>query len=381
MPAQDGTWLPGEAALRRWAEERLGRVWASWGYREVEAPVWLRWERLAAVEGLIPLRACRFLDHRGEVLALRPDHTVALAGLAVAELRDEPRPLRLAYRGPVYRRRADGSFGVRWEAGVELMGAAGPVFDAEAVALAAQALRELGLDDFRVAVGHAGVLAEMLSAAGLPGEERDRFLLALQDRDYVAAEAVARRTGAAGLLSLLPGGGAPGAEGDVRPDVIVTAPAGAESGAGGFSAEAAGQGRGEAALLERLLAELGLAGHLVWEPHLVRDVDYYTGLVFEVTCRGRPRPLAGGGRYDRLLGRLGREEAAVGFAFDLEELVAALAERGLGPGRGAGGAAGGGGAALAVPVAPGAEETAWAEAVALRRAGLAAALAGVGPAC
>ncbi len=63
----------------------------------------------------------------------------------------------------------------------------------------------------------------------------------------------------------------------------------------------------------------------------------------------------------------------MGFAFDLEELVAALAERGLGPGSG--------GEALAVPAAPGAEEAAWVEALALRRAGLAAALAGVGPGC
>ncbi len=299
MLARDGTWLPGEAALRRWAEERLGRVWASWGYREVEAPAWLRWDRLTAVEGLVPLRACRFLDHRGEVLALRPDHTVALAGLAAAELRDEPRPLRLAYRGPVYRRRADGTFGVRWEAGVELMGAAGTVFDAEAVAVAAQALRELGVDDFRVAVGHAGLLAETLAAVGLAGEERDRFLLALQERDFVAAEAVARRRGAAALLSLLPGAVAPGADAGI-PGGSAGGPAGppdgAEGGAGGFPSDPAGAGWGEAARLERLLADLGLEGHLVWEPHLVRDVDYYTGLVFEITCRGRPRPLAGGGR-------------------------------------------------------------------------------------
>ncbi len=61
---------------------------------------------------------------------------------------------------------------------------------------------------------------------------------------------------------------------------------------------------------------------------VMRDFDYYTGLVFEAYAPGLGVPLGGGGRYDEALGRLGASRPAAGFAIGLERLMIALAESG-----------------------------------------------------
>jgi ATP phosphoribosyltransferase regulatory subunit len=61
----------------------------------------------------------------------------------------------------------------------------------------------------------------------------------------------------------------------------------------------------------------------------VRDFDYYTGLVLEIHARGSGLELGGGGRYDSLLGRFGREMPAVGFYLSLDRASELLAKRGI----------------------------------------------------
>lgn len=369
-----------EAAARRWLAAELARVFASWGYRELVTPVTMPWEDVTA--GLTGLgeQACKLLAADGGVLALRPDNTLPIARMAAADLALEPRPLRIFYTGDVYRRAGDafrrpGGAGCvsSPQAGVELVGAAGPQADAEVLALAAESLLALGLDDFRIAVGHVGLLGEILAAAGVDGALRLAVLEALQNRDHVALEAA---------LEAAPGLDGAGREALVR---LLTMPAPwAEvrritggQGAGQAAREepvprspsvgrlpgAEGGWRDVARILS-LLAAYGLEGSVVLEPGLVRDLGYYTGMVFEISCPGLARPLGGGGRYDGLLAQFGAAEPATGFAFELTELLRALAARDLIP-------------RLTVPprwlvaAEPGCEAAAWERARALRREGAA----------
>jgi histidyl-tRNA synthetase len=81
-----------------------------------------------------------------------------------------------------------------------------------------------------------------------------------------------------------------------------------------------------AACLERLAA----ARHLTWEfdPTLVRGMGYYTGQVFELVTPGFGGSVAGGGRYDKLIGRwLGRDVAACGFSIGFERITDLIATR------------------------------------------------------
>ena len=73
------------------------------------------------------------------------------------------------------------------------------------------------------------------------------------------------------------------------------------------------------AVSERMIFDLGLT----------RPLSYYTGAVFEVYDAALGRPMGGGGRYDDLLGRFGRDLPAVGWALNVERVhIALVGERG-----------------------------------------------------
>jgi ATP phosphoribosyltransferase regulatory subunit len=64
-----------------------------------------------------------------------------------------------------------------------------------------------------------------------------------------------------------------------------------------------------------------LSEHVLFDMGEVRKMEYYTGLVFDIYAEGVGGEVGGGGRYDHLIGRFGRELSATGFAFDLDRLM------------------------------------------------------------
>jgi ATP phosphoribosyltransferase regulatory subunit len=77
-----------------------------------------------------------------------------------------------------------------------------------------------------------------------------------------------------------------------------------------------------------LLSRQGFAGRILFDIGLLRNFDYYTGIVFEVLSGDLGFPLGGGGRYNGLLERFGRPMPAMGFALGLDRLHIAVAEQG-----------------------------------------------------
>ena len=79
--------------------------------------------------------------------------------------------------------------------------------------------------------------------------------------------------------------------------------------------------------MEGLAPIAGKVGAIRYRASFGRRLDYYTGLVFEVLAPEAAKPLAGGGRYDRLLSLLGstREVPAVGFSIWLDRVANMLA--------------------------------------------------------
>jgi ATP phosphoribosyltransferase regulatory subunit HisZ len=63
-----------------------------------------------------------------------------------------------------------------------------------------------------------------------------------------------------------------------------------------------------------------VAEHVIFDLGLIRSLGYYTGAVFEVYDAGLGAPIGGGGRYDDLLGRFGRDLPACGWALNVERL-------------------------------------------------------------
>jgi len=272
------------AAARRRTEAALAGAFGAWGYAEVDVPL------LQPADGGEHWGgAYRVIDQDGAILALRPDLTGPIARLVAAEDAGGPRPRRLFYLATLFRR----AMGPREipQAGAELIGAAGPEADAEVLALCLDALATVGLSACRIAVGHMAFLQS------LPADAQAAMLR----RDFVALAAAFR--------------------GDPPASLAWRGTAAQALDPGGLTWTEAGEPLRRTL---QLLLDAGLGQRIDVEPALCRPGGYYTGLVFEVSHPDLAQPLGGGGRYDRLLGRYGQEEPAVGFALDLDAASVAL---------------------------------------------------------
>ena len=303
--------LPDEAEALRDAQELLLEEMRRWGYRQVVTPMV---ESVDVLElGLSPeqrRRLFKFSDARGEVVALVGERTIPVARLVAGKLRSAALPLRLCYAGAVLSA-DEGRFHQRretYQVGAELVGASGPIADAEVIALAARCLEAAGLRNYQVDVGHAEFFQGIMDAVRLPAEVKADVRTALAARDFVALEELLAKTP---LRS-------------AEHELLLRFPAlrgGAEI------LEAAGalvpnrrseKALGELARVQQLLVAHGLGAVVGLDLGAIRDFDYYTGVIFEAYGPDLGRPVAQGGRYDRLLARFGRPAPATGFVVQLD---------------------------------------------------------------
>ena len=131
------------------------------------------------------------------MMGVRPDMTVQVARIAVTRLKHEPRPLRLSYGGNVIRVRGSALKPERQfaQVGTELIGVDSAEADAEAVLLAVDALRAIGVADLTVDLNLPTLVAAVAAGLKLDGRERcSRLRQALDRKDEAAiAKALARR--------------------------------------------------------------------------------------------------------------------------------------------------------------------------------------------
>lgn len=251
-------------------------------------------------------RLIRFSDVDGKTLALRYDFTAAIARVAATSFADVAPPIRISYTGKVYRH-APGSAGRPREilqVGAETMGSSGLASDVELVRLTLELLGALGLGDFQINLGHAGVLAAGFAA--LPPHRHTEVRRWIDRKDRAALE------------QQLAGLDSPARELAWLPFVI-----------GRRDALELSRRTAPVAVclaLDHLLAlddalSLGERRHVVYDLGEVRGLDYYTGIHFEVFVAGCGRAAGAGGRYDELMGRFGRPMPALGVALDLDALA------------------------------------------------------------
>jgi ATP phosphoribosyltransferase regulatory subunit len=240
-------------------------------------------------------------------MALRADFTALVAKVVVSRLSRKELPLRLFYSGEVLRYQPPraGRREELYQIGLEHLGAGGVDADLEVILVAQEAISRLRIEDAVFTLGHVGFALDLLA----PVEDREVRETALD---------ALRRHDREGLARIL---------GDGAPDLT------ALTGGREVLEEARRAGRaGESlARLESVVSELeavGFGSRLRVDLSEVRDFDYYTGLVFEIHAEGSGLELGGGGRYDSLLGRFGREMPAVGFYLSLDRVSELLSKRG-----------------------------------------------------
>ena len=314
--------LPIDAARKRGMENELARLFLSWGYQEVITPTFEYYETLrASAPETADDSTFRFFDRSGRMLALRPDMTTPIARVAVMRMRERPLPLRLFYLANVFRQEETqaGRQCEFYQAGVELLGAGGVAADAEVVALAVEALLAAGLSDFQVCLGQVDFISGIMAEAGLDAATAHKVKQALIERNMV------------GLGELL-------AESGIEPcnrDLLQQLPMlhgkmdmlrNVRQRVKNQISQAALDNLAE---IYHLLEKYGIDRYVMFDLGIIRDFEYYTGMVFETYTTGLGYPICGGGRYDRMAGSFGREQPATGFALGIERILLALERQGL----------------------------------------------------
>ncbi len=314
--------LPADAARKREMENGLAQLFLQWGYQEVITPTFEYYETLkAGAPETSEDSAFRFFDRNGRMLALRPDMTTPIARVAVMRMKENPLPLRLFYLANVFRQE-EAQAGRQcefYQAGVELLGAGNVAADAEVVAVAVEALLAAGLVDFQVCIGQVDFISGIMSEAGLDAVMSRKVKQALIDRNMVGLsdllEECQMDSTIRNLLQQLPMlHGKKELLQEVR---------------GRVKNEISQAALDNLAEIYRLLENYGIDRYVMFDLGIIRDFDYYTGMVFETYTTGLGYPISGGGRYDRMAGAFGREQPATGFAMGIERVLLALERQGL----------------------------------------------------
>jgi ATP phosphoribosyltransferase regulatory subunit len=288
--------LPDEMRELRTIESAIRGVFEARGYGEIATPALEYEEVLTRGDAAAADPAYKLFDERGDVLVLRSDMTIPIARVVGTRYPTAEPPLRFCYVAAAYRavRPQRGQAREILQAGIELVGARGPEGSAEAISVLCETLDAAGLTGYRVGLGDASLYPRLLDRVGVPEAARPQILHELVTRDFVGLEREVARFGEP-LLARVP---------QIRGgrEVLDEVP------------EAAGL----KAVLD--LLEPHAAERVIFDLGLSHRLGYYTGEVFEVYDAGLGAPLGGGGRYDDLIARFGRDLPACGWALNLERV-------------------------------------------------------------
>jgi ATP phosphoribosyltransferase regulatory subunit len=323
LPRGARTYLPDEASRKRHVETELLGIFARWGYREIVTPSFEFFDVLShGTDVGLQEHMFKFVDREtGRLLALRADITPQIARVMATRLRDEPKPVRLAYAASVFRDDSSPMARSRevHQVGVELLGLEKPEAEVEIIAMTIEGLRALGLHRFQIDLGHPDFVRGLAEESGADPDQQRELRRALSRKDTATltrlVDTLAPPKAVRAALLALP--------------MLV----GHEETLDRAAALACGE-RSSGAVqnlseVYRLLAIYGLADAVLFDLGEVRGFDYYSGLHFEAYVAGFGTSVAGGGRYDQMLERFGFECAAVGFAFDVGGLLAVMEAQGV----------------------------------------------------
>lgn len=274
---------PADCAARNYVFARWREVTRRYGFVEVDGPTLEPFELYEKKSGgELVGQLFDFTDRGGRHVALRPEMTPTLARMAAAREREFRKPLRWFSIAPFFRyeKPQKGRLREFTQLNCDLVGDASPAADAEMIALTIDLMRGLGLTEknFYVRVNDRNAWAAFLDAKGVAPERLADFLTVIDKLERERPEETTAKLAPFGV-SL------PELREFLARPVAATSPALGD--------------------IEADLRARGLAEFVEFDLTIVRGLAYYTGVVFEVFDRGRKsRALAGGGRYDELVGLL-----------------------------------------------------------------------------
>jgi ATP phosphoribosyltransferase regulatory subunit len=308
--------LPLDVVQKRWIEDRLQQVFHRWGYHRIITSTLERMDTLMAGEAIQRQMVIQLQNGEDEELGLRPELTASIARAVVTRMAGVTYPQRLYYNANVFRRTWENRHNRQqefYQAGVELLGVGGLLANAEVLLLAANCLAAMGLQDWYLILGEAGITRSLLDA--FPADLQPKVRSAIANLDRITIDTLPLsdqlRERARMMLDLR------GTSADVLQKVSTL----------NLDAEQQEAVNNLKSLVELLESEGKIP--IILDLSLIQTIDYYTGIVFEVVSNAgsQARILGQGGRYDQLLGLYhpqGENIPGIGFVLNIEDLYQVL---------------------------------------------------------
>ena len=331
--------LPSDMRLREHVLGMIKETYGRYGFMQIETPVMEHIENLTSKQGGDNEKLIFKVMKRGAELAramekgdeladngLRYDLTLPLARYYANNREKLPTPFKAMQLGNVWR--ADnpqkGRFRQFTQCDIDILGDDSSLAEIELISatseMISKILGEIGLTDFTVHLNDRELLGAVARAAGFAEEDVGSVLISLDKFDKIGLDGIERE--------LLQNGYAPEIverylavyrgvhEGVSIEEFCAAIPE-------DFLPRRAANNLAE--ILACVAPMLAPGVKIVFDPTLVRGMGYYTGPIFEVTIDGYSFSIAGGGRYDKMIGKFsGQEVCASGFSIGFERIVTIL---------------------------------------------------------
>ena len=328
-------YLPADTALRDSLQGTILEVYRAAGYNRITTPILEDIENLDKSEGGENLNLIFKVLKRGEKLeaalaagdsqalsdmGLRYDLTLPLSRYYAANKDKLPSPFKVIQTDRVFRaeRPQKGRLREFVQCDIDILGDSSPNAEVELIDVTTRALLNIGFTGFTVNINDRRILRGMLESMGFAADTLDSVCITFDKMDKIGAE---------GVKAELTEKQLPEAAIQALADFIA---------AGEVTLDAVAARCADPAIADDLKYVLATANamaagryQVAYCPSLVRGQGYYTGMVFEITCPQFSGAVAGGGRYDNMVGKfLGTQVPAVGFSIGFERVCGILLEQG-----------------------------------------------------
>lgn len=334
--------LPAELAGRNYIFESLKEIFESHGYQPIETPAMEGLETLTgkygdegdrlifkvlnsgdflAKEDRGALAKIKAADLVGKIAgkALRYDLTVPFARFVSQHRNDIPFPFKRYQIQPVWRadRPQKGRYREFYQCDVDVIGSGSLVNEVEMIQIIDSAFQKLKVDDVTIGVNNRKILVGMAESLGIMDKFTD-FVVALDKWDKIGEEGVKKELIDKGF-----------AASTVKEIIGLSESKDVQSLRNRLDTETGQNGLDELEEVLKKAAELQIHG-ISFQPRLARGLDYYTGIIIEVTVEDYKGSICAGGRYDDLTSIFGMKEVSgVGISFGADRIYDMMKEKEL----------------------------------------------------
>ena len=332
--------MPAEMEIRDYLIGLIKDTYKTFGFQSMETPCVEHIENLCSKQGGDNEKLIFKILKRGEKLkideakeendlvdgGLRYDLTVPLARYYSNHANELPSPFKALQIGSVWRadRPQKGRFRQFVQCDIDILGEASNLAEIELILATTAMLGKLDFKNFTVFINDRNILKSMAAYSGFKEEDYDEVFIVLDKMDKIGPEGVEAeliemgytRESVKTYLSLFD---------EVASDVSGVRYL--KEKLGDYLSDETADG------LELIMSSVEAAKEcdfkLQFTPTLVRGQSYYTGTIFEVTMDDFGGSVAGGGRYDKMIGKFtGQDTPACGFSIGFERIVMLLLENG-----------------------------------------------------